>query len=139
MAKTRKRITGDIGEALAESEYIKHGFTVVAADYIVGGGEIDLVLYKLGTLVFAEVKTRTSDKYGRPLDAVDKSKIEHLTRAERAFVRQNVVGGRLPVYSRLLKRMIKRRVLKIRNDIVEVYPTDNPTVNIIKNAFEADL
>ncbi len=138
MARTTKQI-GNEGEALAARYYISKGYTVIADNYIVGGGELDLVLYRRGTLVFAEVKTRTSDAFGRPFESVDAKKIEHLVGAERAFVAQNIVCGKIPVYSKLLRRMIRRRVFKIRNDVAEVYPADKPIINIIKNAFEAEL
>jgi putative endonuclease len=53
-----------------------------------GGGEIDLVAWHGGTLVFVEVKTRSSAEFGEPERAVDSEKQEHVRRAARDYARR---------------------------------------------------
>lgn len=43
--------------------------------------EIDRIAWDDDTLVFVEVKTRASESFGRPVDAVDRAKRRHLSRA----------------------------------------------------------
>jgi putative endonuclease len=51
-----------------------------------GGGEIDLVALSGETLVFVEVKSRSSTAFGEPAEAVDRAKRRRLVRAARAFL-----------------------------------------------------
>ncbi len=61
---------------------------VRAAD---GSGELDLVAWQGGTLVFVEVKSRSTEEFGAPERAVGPEKQEHVLRMARDFLRQR--GG----------------------------------------------
>ena len=64
---------GKLGERLAASFLKKEGMKVLYRNFRAPkGGEVDLVCRDGDTLVFAEVKTRTSLRYGRPAEAVNK-------------------------------------------------------------------
>ncbi len=128
--------SGKIGEAAAERHYLSLGYRIIARNYNVRGGEIDLIAFRRGTLVFIEVKSRSSYKFGAPSDAVDERKINHLHTAQRQFLYDNMRGKKLPVYSRFLNKDIYRRIFKMRCDIAEVFLSEDNRVNIIKNAFE---
>lgn len=52
-----------------------------------GGGEVDIVCRDEKTLVFVEVKTRSSDEFGRPADAVNAEKRELIARGARSWLR----------------------------------------------------
>ena len=58
--------TGHIGEAIAAKYYQQRGWLLLNHNYRTRMGEIDLILYKDDTLVFAEVKTRTGAMLDRP-------------------------------------------------------------------------
>jgi putative endonuclease len=79
---------GSHGEDLAHRWLRKHGFTVVARNWRPpqGGGEIDIIAWEGETLVFVEVKTRTSSKAGVPERAIDDDKMWALRRAARTYV-----------------------------------------------------
>ena len=51
---------GRIGERCAEWYYRLHGYRILARNFRVRGGELDLVARRGKTVVFAEVKTRIS-------------------------------------------------------------------------------
>ena len=82
--------TGRRGEDLAHRMLRRSGFTVVARNYRPREGpeEADLIAWEGETLVFVEVKTRASDRFGTPDQAVDKLKREHLERVARDYVRR---------------------------------------------------
>ena len=61
-----------------------------------GHGEIDLVAWQSGTLVFVEVKTRSTADFGEPDRAVDVEKRENLRRAARDYARRAEIPGRRP-------------------------------------------
>ena len=81
---------GRVGEDLAHRHLRRRGCTIVARNYQPrsGGGEIDLVAWHGGNLVFVEVKTRASAEFGEPERAVDAEKQEHVRRAARDYARR---------------------------------------------------
>jgi putative endonuclease len=78
---------GRRGEDLAHRYLRSAGYTVVARNYRPGGGqtEIDLVARDGDTVVFVEVKSRTTDEFGSPDRAVGAEKRKHIVRAARAY------------------------------------------------------
>jgi len=84
------------------------------------GGEIDVVCRDNDTLVFVEVKTRTSEDFGRPFEAVDRAKRRRISRGSLAWL-----------------RMLDNPDILFRFDVVEVIIADDakPRLELIKNAF----
>jgi putative endonuclease len=74
----RRQALGAKGEAQAARWYQAHGYEVVARNWRCRDGEIDLIVRLRRTIVFCEVKTRTSDAYGHPAEAVTRAKRERL-------------------------------------------------------------
>ncbi len=111
---------GRQGEQLA-SEYLKkQGVRLLARNYNVHGGEIDLIGYRRGGLLFFEVKTRTGDRWGTPAEAIGEQKLRCIERAAHAFLRQFASSGSIPVqYAGLV--WLKRRIRYCRIDGIEVY------------------
>lgn len=70
----RKNAIGLCGEKLARQTLQKAGCRILACNYRCPAGEADLVALDGETLVFAEVKTRNSDRYTDPQSAVDAGK-----------------------------------------------------------------
>jgi putative endonuclease len=78
---------GRIGEELALEHLERLGFTLVARNHRTRYGEIDLVVFGHGTLVFAEVKTRRANLSGRgPWEALHERKRRQVRRMAAAFV-----------------------------------------------------
>ena len=95
--ETAAQKLGALGEQLAAEFVEKKGFRLIAANFVVPVGrnrrgvainaEIDLIAYDRETLVFLEVKTRSSDEFAAPERAVDLRKQRQITRAARAYRR----------------------------------------------------
>lgn len=62
---------GSAAEALAEKYLIKQGLTLVVRNYRCRMGEIDLIMRDQDTLVFVEVRSRTSTRFGGALASID--------------------------------------------------------------------
>lgn len=73
----------------------KKGYRVVGAGFAARRGEIDLVCRKDGDLVVVEVKTRSSDAFGTPLQAVDARKRRALVAAAAEY--RALAGWRGPI------------------------------------------
>ena len=54
--------------------YVSHGYEVVERNWRCKTGELDLILRRGRTFVFCEVKTRSSDAFGAPVEAVTRTK-----------------------------------------------------------------
>jgi putative endonuclease len=74
----QRRALGARGEAMAADWYVDRGYDVLARNWRCREGEIDLVVAQRRTIVFCEVKTRSSDAFGVPAEAVTRAKRERL-------------------------------------------------------------
>ena len=77
---------GRYGEALAARLLTERGLVVLDRNWRCPAGEIDLVLRDGPTLVVCEVKTRTSEAFGNPLEAVTEAKVARLRRLADLWV-----------------------------------------------------
>ena len=81
-----RRTLGATGEALAADLYRKLGFTILDRNWRCASGELDLVVASGDLLVFCEVKTRRSDFFGSPAEAVGYQKQARLRRLAAAWM-----------------------------------------------------
>lgn len=84
---------GHLGEQLAARHLLLRGYSILASDWHCGHKDLDLVCAKDGVTVFVEVKTRATDAYGDPEEAVDATKMRNLISAANAYIRRNKVAG----------------------------------------------
>jgi len=73
MSNARQRLGND-GESIACAELEKLGYSIVERNYRTRSGEIDIVANDCGTVVFVEVKTKTSGDFGDPVEEVTPQK-----------------------------------------------------------------
>ena len=72
----------------AAARYLKrHGYKLIQRNFATPFGEIDIIAFD-GMVVFVEVKSRASDAYGPPEDAVGPAKQRRLRRAAEAFLKR---------------------------------------------------
>lgn len=103
---------GAHGERKAARVYEDAGYEVLARNWRCGDGELDLVLRGPDVLVFAEVKTRSSDRFGVPAAAVTPAKQRRIRRLAQRFCAET--GERAPVL-----RFDVVSVLRGQVDIIE--------------------
>ena len=119
--KPDRAIRGLLGEKMAARYLRKNGYKILYRNFRGRtGGEIDLVCRDADTLVFVEVKTRTREDFGRPLDAVDRDKRKRISRGALAWL-----------------RMLDQPDIFFRFDVVEVIMPagEQPKIELIRNAF----
>jgi putative endonuclease len=121
-AKPQHLRQGERGEKLA-AKFLRHkcGFKVLLRNFKAKHGEIDIVCRDKDTLVFVEVKTRASEEFGTPADAVDRDKKFHLSKAALEYL-----------------RLLDNPDILFRFDIVEVVMNGDNVQDIrhIPNAFQ---
>ncbi len=111
---------GARGEKLARRHLRKHGYKILYRNFRGrSGGEIDIVCRDDDTLVFVEVKTRTSEDFGRPFETIRPEQRNRISRGALAWL-----------------RLLDDPDILFRFDVVEVVMTEEkPRIELIKNAF----
>jgi len=111
---------GELGERAAETHLKAQGLKLLTRNFRSERGEIDLVFRDQDCLVFAEVKTRSSEDWTRPAAAVDARKRRLLSLTALDYL-----------------KLLKNPPVKFRFDIVEVLLADGAVREIrhLPNAF----
>ena len=81
----RKQL-GDNSEAMAQNYLEQRGYRLVQKNFRCKTGEIDLIMQKGDMLIFAEVRSKTSSRYGEPLDTVNKTKQDKIKKAAAYYL-----------------------------------------------------
>jgi putative endonuclease len=116
----RRQRLGARGEQLAADWYVARGYTVVARNWRCREGELDLVVARGGELVFCEVKTRSSDRFGVPAEAVTFAKQRRLRTLAAQFLAERATGGDDPGWDGGARRGLRFDVAAVTGGRVEV-------------------
>lgn len=92
--RTRAQRIGAYGEQVAARHLVGQGMVILDRNWRGEAGELDLVLRDGDVLVVCEVKTRSSEGWGSPLEAVGRQKAERLRRLAAQWIQ--VHGVRVP-------------------------------------------
>jgi putative endonuclease len=113
---------GKSGEDCACRELERRGYAILARRYRSRFGEIDIVARQGETVVFVEVKARTSGRYGEPAEAVTLHKQVKVTAIAEEYLARN-----------------RLRRVPCRFDVVAISlgPGGQPVVEVFQNAFDA--
>jgi putative endonuclease len=87
--KDMRRIrTGKRGEDLAVAHLLERGYHIMARNYKCFYGEADIVARDGDTIVFVEVKSRKSENFGLPQEAVGFAKQKKLSRISLCYLQE---------------------------------------------------
>lgn len=117
MSKARINL-GKHGEDLATTFLQQKGFTIITRNYRQKTGEIDIIAKDKQTLVFVEVKTRSSLLFGQPFEAVTTAKQSQLNRIALDFMTRNKLleqAARFDVISILIPKNGKAEIEHLQN------------------------
>jgi putative endonuclease len=117
------RLLGDKGERLAARFLRQQGLRIIARNFKNHIGEIDLIALDGDQVVFVEVKTRKSTKFGQPVEAVGYAKQKKITQVALSYLKKH----------KLMER-------STRFDIVGIIWPDGsktPEVKHYRHAFDA--
>jgi putative endonuclease len=78
---------GKRGEEIA-AHYLKElGYTILTRNYRSRYGEVDIICTCEHSIVFVEVKTRTSTSFGSPEESITRSKREHIRKVALIYLK----------------------------------------------------
>ena len=98
----RKQKIGKKGESIAVRYLKKQGYRIIELNYRSKAGEIDIIAREKRSLVFVEVKTRSSRSFGSPKWAITPKKQKAISMAALYYLKmtnQNDVDARFDVVS----------------------------------------
>ncbi len=122
--KNYNKVIGSIGEDIATKFLKKNKYKIIENNFKCKLGEIDIIAKDGDYLVFVEVKTRKSTKYGMPSEAVNYYKQQKIIQVAKYYL------------------MNKSLDANVRFDVIEIIIENKhkPTtkwIRIIKNAFNS--
>lgn len=116
----RRIRTGKRGEDLAAAHLLEQGYRIIARNYRCLYGEADIIARDGDTIVFVEVKSRKTENFGLPQEAVGLAKQQKLSRISLCYLQE--------------KRL---HACKARFDVVAVSLSSAGTrIDLIRNAFD---
>jgi putative endonuclease len=83
---TARQAFGLLGERIAERWLRRDGWVVVNRRFRNGRRDIDLIVRRETTVAFVEVKARTGEDFGGPVEAVDWRKRRELVRSAKVWI-----------------------------------------------------
>lgn len=115
------KILGRRGEEIAAEYLTQHGYRIVAKNFRLRSGEIDLIALDRDCLCFVEVKSRTD--YETPQESVSFFKQRKLTKLAQAYLQK--FHGSMDV--------------RCRFDVIAIEEAENgqTRVELFANAFDA--
>ncbi len=84
-----RRTLGNWGEEKALRHLMDQGYHLLACNWRTREGEIDLVMEQDLTIVFIEVKTRKTDRFGSPEESITPGKQKRLRKTCLAYLQEN--------------------------------------------------
>ncbi|UOF89339.1 YraN family protein [Fodinisporobacter ferrooxydans] len=84
-----KRSFGKLGETIAKNYLENKGYQILSVNWRCKIGEIDLIACQDRYLVFVEVKSRTSTRFGSPAEAVDVHKQGRIRKLAEWYLAEN--------------------------------------------------
>lgn len=114
----QNQLVGSLGEKKAAEFITNLGYKVIEKNFKCKLGEIDIIAFYKNKIVFIEVKTRSSNLFGSPAEAVSKKKLNSIIKTLQFYLKiKNNTGA------------------DFRIDVIEIYmlPEDKIEINHIKN------
>ncbi|MBM0107514.1 YraN family protein [Steroidobacter sp. S1-65] len=91
-----RKAIGLLGEELALAHLTSHGLNLIVRNYRAKVGELDLVMLDGQTLVFVEVRCRSSQQYGGPAASITWQKQRRLVKAAEHLLMKRAELRRYP-------------------------------------------
>lgn len=133
----KRQDLGRLGEDMAAERLKKEGYRIRQRNYRNAFGEIDIIAQDGKTLCFVEVRTRTKDGHGHPLESVSAVKQRKLIRTAQGYLMhetEKISASARDIWTGKPNLWDS----DIRFDVVAVVPDDDGgyAIELVKDAFE---
>lgn len=113
---------GAVAEEIAIDRLLREGYEIIERNYRCEIGELDIVAVEDGVMVFVEVRSRTDDDHGDPIESVNRRKQRKVTRVAEVYL-----AHKRPPHDEL------------RFDVVTVTGVDHEVVELYRDAWRGGL
>ncbi len=90
-------ITGKIGENITINYLVNKGYRIIESNYRNSIGEIDIIAQDKNIIVFIEVKTSSSLRFGRPKERINFYKINKIKNVALCYLKQNKLYDKVSI------------------------------------------
>lgn len=106
----KKQKIGKLGEKVVRKYLLENNYTIIEKNYKCKYGEIDIIAYDNSNkeLVFIEIKTRSTEKFGKGIESIDIRKQKHIYKSAEYYL-----------------YIKKQQQSNMRIDAIEVFVTQN--------------
>lgn len=91
-AGREKKKAGQKAEELAARHLASKGYVLLERNYRTKWGEIDLICRKDSVLVFVEVRSKSTDRFGEPEESITLAKINKIRKTAFAYLQKEGLG-----------------------------------------------
>lgn len=115
--------SGKRGEALAYSFLRREGYKILEKNYKTRLGEIDIIGEDEGSVVFIEIRSANTERFGSLEHTINKKKQDRITKTALSYIKRYGLEDK-----------------DCRFDVVCIESVDSvsPRINLIRDAFEPD-
>ncbi|GAB0174842.1 MAG: YraN family protein [Candidatus Altimarinota bacterium] len=92
MNKSERRNIGNHGELIALKYLQEKDYAIIATNYTIPGGEIDIIAQKDDITIFIEVRYRTDESHAHPLDTFTLPKRRAMRRTVMTYIAKHHIG-----------------------------------------------
>lgn len=109
---------GKKGETVAAKYLKKRRYSIIDRNFKCKYGEIDIIAKNKNVICFVEVKARSNEHFGRPIDAITPYKVQHMVKSAQYYI---------------LKKSLEDQ--EVRIDIIEIeFKEKKPKIRHTENA-----
>ena len=119
-----RKETGRRGEELAALYLSRLGFEIVERNYRCRWGEIDIICRRGNLMVFVEVRSKSTERFGTPEETINRTKVSRIRRTAMEYLREKAAG----------------RPFNMRFDLIAItFQKGQGNIKHIKGAFECRM
>ena len=119
----KAKLKGKEGEDIACKFLKKRGYKILTRNFRTKMGEIDIIAEKKGTVVFFEVKTRKSRRYGLPKEYVSELKKKRILSAALFYLTKKKLWNR-PIRFDVIGLILDREVIEVEHERDVIHLSD---------------
>ena len=85
----KRHVIGKRGEDIATEFLIKQGYNIIERNFQCKMGELDIIAKNKEYIVFVEVKTRSNNKFGMPVESITNKKLQSIYKTAKYYMHIN--------------------------------------------------
>lgn len=119
-SKDQRKAKGALGEQAAASFLENLGYRIIERNWRCRSGEMDLIASREDTLVFIEVRSRSSSNYGTPAESITARKITQVRQTAAVYLHMNGIRD-IPIRFDMISVRLIDETAVVTEHIIEAF------------------